>query len=53
MTERTRTWIQVAQMIFLCRGAGGYLRYRVRSSVTWEELIEELLLLSKGDNFGG
>ncbi|TWW59153.1 hypothetical protein D4764_06G0006830 [Takifugu flavidus] len=33
--------------------AGRYLRDRVRSSVTWEELREELLLLLKGDNFGG
>ncbi|KAJ0002535.1 hypothetical protein NQD34_007684 [Periophthalmus magnuspinnatus] len=45
MTERTRSWIQAAEMGFLCRVAGRTLRDRVRSSVTREELGVEPLLL--------
>ncbi|KAK3552026.1 hypothetical protein QTP70_031588, partial [Hemibagrus guttatus] len=45
MTERVRSRIQVAEMSFLRRVAGRSLRDRVRSSVTWEELIVEPLLL--------
>ncbi|KAK3526422.1 hypothetical protein QTP70_025454, partial [Hemibagrus guttatus] len=45
MTERVRSRIQVAEMSFLCRVAGRSLRDRVRSSVTWEELGVEPLLL--------
>ncbi|KAK3528727.1 hypothetical protein QTP70_010164 [Hemibagrus guttatus] len=45
MTERIRSWIQVAEMSFLCRVAGRSLRDRVRSSVTREELGAEPLLL--------
>ncbi|KAA0706920.1 hypothetical protein E1301_Tti002240 [Triplophysa tibetana] len=45
MTERTRSRIQAAEMSFLCRVAGRSLRDRVRSSVTWEELRVEPLLL--------
>ncbi len=45
MTERTRSRIQVAEMSFLRRVAGHTLRDRVRSSVTWEELGVEPLLL--------
>ncbi|KAK3528789.1 hypothetical protein QTP70_011573 [Hemibagrus guttatus] len=45
MTERVRSWIQAAEMSFLRRVAGRSLRDRVRSSVTWEELGVEPLLL--------
>ncbi|KAK3568661.1 hypothetical protein QTP86_011459 [Hemibagrus guttatus] len=45
MTERVRSRIQAAEMSFLCRVAGRSLRDRVRSSVTWEELGVEPLLL--------
>ncbi|KAK3533936.1 hypothetical protein QTP70_034935, partial [Hemibagrus guttatus] len=45
MTERVRSRIQAAEMSFLCRVAGLSLRDRVRSSVTWEELGVEPLLL--------
>ena len=45
VTERIRSWIQVAEMSFLRRVAGRSLRDRVRSSVTQEELgVEQLLL---------
>ncbi|KAK3507223.1 hypothetical protein QTP70_011005 [Hemibagrus guttatus] len=44
-TERVRSWIQEAEMIFLRRVAGRSLRDRVRSSVTREELGVEPLLL--------
>ncbi|KAK3528884.1 hypothetical protein QTP70_012076 [Hemibagrus guttatus] len=44
MTERIRSRIQ-AEMSFLCRVAGRSLRDRVRSSVTWEELRVEPLVL--------
>ncbi|KAK3561961.1 hypothetical protein QTP86_019076, partial [Hemibagrus guttatus] len=45
MTERVRSRIQAAEMSFLRRVAGHSLRDRVRSSVTWEKLGVELLLL--------
>ncbi|KAK3558298.1 hypothetical protein QTP86_014684 [Hemibagrus guttatus] len=45
MTERIRSWIQVAEMSFLRRMAGCSLRDRLRSSVTREELGVEPLLL--------
>ncbi|GAA6099878.1 uncharacterized protein LOC111191400, partial [Tachysurus ichikawai] len=45
MTERTRSWIQAAEMSFLRRVAGRSLRDRVRSLVTREELRVEPLLL--------
>ncbi|KAK3519557.1 hypothetical protein QTP86_003108 [Hemibagrus guttatus] len=45
MTERVRSRIQAAEMSFLRRVAGRSLRDRVRSSVTWEELGAEPLLL--------
>ncbi|KAK3551449.1 hypothetical protein QTP70_017426, partial [Hemibagrus guttatus] len=45
MTERVRSRIQAAEMSFLRRVAGHSLRDRVRSSVTWEELGVEPLLL--------
>ncbi|KAK3522749.1 hypothetical protein QTP86_032027, partial [Hemibagrus guttatus] len=45
MTERVRSRIQAAEMSFLCSVAGRSLRDRVRSSVTWEELGVEPLLL--------
>ncbi|KAK3540137.1 hypothetical protein QTP70_026880 [Hemibagrus guttatus] len=45
MTERVRSWIQVAKMSFLRRVVGRSLRDRVRSSVTWKELGVEVLLL--------
>ncbi|CAM4611183.1 unnamed protein product [Leuciscus chuanchicus] len=45
MTERIRSRIQAAEMSFLRRVAGRSLRDRVRSSVTWEELRVEPLLL--------
>ncbi|KAK3537288.1 hypothetical protein QTP70_006984 [Hemibagrus guttatus] len=45
MTERVRSRIQAAEMSFLRRVAGRSLRDRVRSSVTWEELGVEPLLL--------
>ena len=45
VTERMRAPIQAAKMSFLCRLVGCYLRDRVRSSVTWEELGVEPLLL--------
>ncbi|KAK3518470.1 hypothetical protein QTP70_000905 [Hemibagrus guttatus] len=45
MTERVRSWIQAAEMSFLRRVAGHSLRDRVRSSVTWEGLGVEPLLL--------
>ncbi len=38
MTERTRSRIQAAEMSFLCKVSGCFLRDRVRSSVTREEL---------------
>ena len=45
MTERIRSRIQAAEMSFLRRVVGRSLRDRVRSSVTWEELGVEPLLL--------
>ncbi|KAK3512527.1 hypothetical protein QTP70_015639 [Hemibagrus guttatus] len=45
MTKRVRSQIQAAKMSFLRRVAGRSLRDRVRSSVTWEELGVEPLLL--------
>ncbi|TWW62708.1 hypothetical protein D4764_04G0013550 [Takifugu flavidus] len=45
MTERTRSWIQAAEMSFLCRVAGLSLRNRVRSLDIREGLGVELLLL--------
>ncbi|KAL6462549.1 hypothetical protein MHYP_G00289710 [Metynnis hypsauchen] len=45
VTERTRSWIQVAEMSFLRRVAGLSLRDRVRSSVIRERLRVEPLLL--------
>ncbi|KAK3506845.1 hypothetical protein QTP70_029252 [Hemibagrus guttatus] len=45
MTERIRARIQAAEMSFLHSVAGRSLRDRVRSSVTWEELGVEPLLL--------
>ncbi|KAK3522195.1 hypothetical protein QTP70_027689 [Hemibagrus guttatus] len=45
MTERVRSRIQVAEMSFLRRVVGRSLRDSVRSSVTWEELGVEPLLL--------
>ncbi|KAK3512930.1 hypothetical protein QTP70_029086, partial [Hemibagrus guttatus] len=45
MTERVRSRIPAAEMSFLRRVAGCSLRDRVRSSVTWEELGVEPLLL--------
>ncbi|KAK3528646.1 hypothetical protein QTP70_006351 [Hemibagrus guttatus] len=45
MTERVRSRIQAAEMSFLRRVAGRFLRDRVRSSVTREELGVEPLLL--------
>ncbi|KAK3527697.1 hypothetical protein QTP86_034170 [Hemibagrus guttatus] len=45
MTERIRSQIQAAEMSFLRRVAGRYLRDRVRSSVTREEFGVEPLLL--------
>ncbi|KAK3542976.1 hypothetical protein QTP70_008512 [Hemibagrus guttatus] len=45
MTERIRSRIQAAEMSFLCRVARFFLRDRVKSSVTREELgVEQLLL---------
>ncbi|MED6261101.1 hypothetical protein ATANTOWER_000899 [Ataeniobius toweri] len=38
MTERTRSWIQAAEISFFCRVAGHSFRDRVRSSTIWEEL---------------
>ncbi|TWW66924.1 hypothetical protein D4764_20G0009560 [Takifugu flavidus] len=45
MTERTRSWVQAAEMSFLCRVAGLSLRDRVRRSAIREELGVEPLLL--------
>uniref|UniRef100_A0A8D0DB40 C2H2-type domain-containing protein n=1 Tax=Sander lucioperca TaxID=283035 RepID=A0A8D0DB40_SANLU len=45
MTERTRSRVQAAEMGFLRRVAGVFLRDRVRSSVIREELGVEPLLL--------
>ncbi|KAK0138211.1 putative uncharacterized transposon-derived protein F52C9.6 [Merluccius polli] len=45
MTERTRSWVQAAEMSFLRRVAGLSLRDRVRSSVIREELGVDPLLL--------
>ncbi|TWW60112.1 hypothetical protein D4764_05G0002020 [Takifugu flavidus] len=45
MTERSRSWVQAAEMSFLRRVAGLSLRDRVRSSAIWEELGVESLLL--------
>ncbi|KAK3508912.1 hypothetical protein QTP70_013723 [Hemibagrus guttatus] len=45
MPERVRSRIQAAEMSFLCRVVGHSLRDRVRSSVNWEELGVEPLLL--------
>ncbi|KAK3555547.1 hypothetical protein QTP86_021786, partial [Hemibagrus guttatus] len=45
MTKGVRSQIQAAEMSFLRRVAGRSLRDRVRSSVTWEELGVEPLLL--------
>ncbi|TWW68384.1 hypothetical protein D4764_19G0001820 [Takifugu flavidus] len=45
MTERTRSWVQAAEMSFLRRVAGLSLRDRVRSSAIREELGVESLLL--------
>ncbi|KAJ0006407.1 hypothetical protein NQD34_013680 [Periophthalmus magnuspinnatus] len=55
MTERTRSWIQVAEMGFLRRVVGHTLTDRVRSLVTWEELSVEPLLLhgSRGTSSSG
>ena len=44
-TERTRSRIQAAKMGFLCRVSGLSLRDRVRSSIIWEGLGVEPLLL--------
>uniref|UniRef100_A0A8C6NQZ4 Reverse transcriptase domain-containing protein n=1 Tax=Nothobranchius furzeri TaxID=105023 RepID=A0A8C6NQZ4_NOTFU len=46
VTERTRLRIQAAEMSFLQRVAGLSLRDRVRSSVIWEGLRVDPLLLS-------
>ena len=43
--ERTRSWVQPAEMSFLRRVAGLYLRDRVSSSAIREELRVEPLLL--------
>jgi len=45
--EQTRSWIQVAEMGLLQRGAGLSIRNRVRSSVMWMELRVEPLLLKE------
>ena len=45
VTQRTRSWVQAAEMSFLHRVAGLSLRDRVRSSVIWEELGVDPLLL--------
>ncbi len=45
MTERTRSRIRAAEISFLHRVAGRFLRDRVRSSITQEELRVEPLLL--------
>ncbi|KAK3558815.1 hypothetical protein QTP86_028745, partial [Hemibagrus guttatus] len=45
MTKRVRSRIQAAEMSFLRSVAGRSLRDKVRSSVTWEELGVEPLLL--------
>ncbi len=45
MTERTRSRIQAAEMSFLRGVAGRFLRDKVRSSVTREELRAEPLIL--------
>ncbi|KAK0134738.1 putative uncharacterized transposon-derived protein F52C9.6 [Merluccius polli] len=45
VTERTRSWVQAAEMSFLRKVAGLSLRDRVRSSVIREELGVDLLLL--------
>ena len=45
MAERTRSQIQMVEISFLHRVAGHTLRYRVRSSVTREELGVQPLLL--------
>ena len=45
VTERMRSWIQVAEMGFLQRVAGLNLRDRVRSLAIQRELEVELLLL--------
>lgn len=45
MTKRTRSWIQVAEISFLCRMAG---LERVKSSdIRWEIAVEPLLLCVK------
>ena len=46
ITERTRLWVQAAEMGFLRRVAGIFLWDRVRSSAIREELVLEPLLLS-------
>ena len=45
VTERTRSWVQAAEMSFLCRVARLSLRDRVSSSPIREELGVEPLLL--------
>ena len=45
VTKRMRLWIQAAEMGFLRRVAGLSLRDGVRSSVIWERVKVELLLL--------
>ena len=45
MAKRMRSWIRVAEMSFLCKAAGLFLRDRVKSSVIWGRLKVELLLL--------
>ena len=45
MTNEARLRIHAADIRFLCRVAGRTLRDRVGSSVTWEKLRVELLLL--------
>ena len=45
VTQRTRSWIEAAEMSFLCRVAGLSLRDRGRSSDIQRELRVELLIL--------
>ncbi len=49
MTKRTRSWIESAEMSFHRRVAGRYLRDRVRSSITREEIrLERCSSTSRG-----
>lgn len=45
MSERMRSWVQAAEMRFLCRVAGLSHRDRVRSLVIWGKIRVESLLL--------